>query len=238
MKIKVALLDDEALAIEELKAMLRAYDFVEVVATYTNPEEALEKLGDMDVDLVFLDIQMPGMSGFEWLEKLDHAPEVIFVTAYDQFALRAFEVSALDYILKPVNKERLSEALERVKKRLRPESNEENKLTIEKRIFIKDGEQCFFVPLAEIFLLESVGNYVRVYYQDKKPLLHKSLNYMEEKLPAEFFFRTNRQHIINVTFIANISPYFNSTLQVELKNGMKSDISQRQSVKFKDKMGV
>lgn len=238
MKIKVALLDDESLAIEELKSMLNVYDFIEVVATFTNPQEALDKLPDMEVNLVFLDIHMPGMSGFDWLQKLDHSPEVIFVTAYDQFALRAFEVNALDYILKPVNSERLSEALDRVKKRLRPDTIEENKLTIEKRIFIKDGEQCFFVPLSEIFLLESVGNYVRVHYQDKKPLLHKSLNYMEERLPDEFFFRANRQHIINVNFIANINPYFNSTLQLELKNGLKIDISQRQSVRFKDKMGV
>jgi two-component system, LytTR family, response regulator len=238
MKIRVALLDDEALAIEELKSMLSVYDFVEVVATFTNPQEALDKIPDLEVNLVLLDIQMPGMSGFEWLEKLDNAPEIIFVTAYDQFALKAFEVSALDYILKPVNAERLSEALERIKKRLRPDSSQEHKLSIEKRIFIKDGEQCFFVPLVEIFLLESVGNYVRIYYQDKKPLLHKSLNYMEEKLPDEFFFRANRQHMFNVTYIANVNPYFNSTLQVELKNGIKVDISQRQSVRFKDKMGV
>jgi two-component system LytT family response regulator len=238
MKIKVALLDDESLAIEELKSMLNVYDFIEIVATFTNPQEALDKLPDMEVNLVFLDIHMPGMSGFDWLQKLDHSPEVIFVTAYDQFALRAFEVNALDYILKPANSERLSEALDRVKKRLRPDAIEENKLTIEKRIFIKDGEQCFFVPLSEIFLLESVGNYVRVHYQDKKPLLHKSLNYMEERLPDEFFFRANRQHIINVNFIANINPYFNSTLQLELRNGLKIDISQRQSVRFKDKMGV
>ncbi|GCC51756.1 DNA-binding response regulator [Chryseotalea sanaruensis] len=238
MKIKVALLDDEALAIEELKSMLNVYDFIEVVATFTNPQEALDKLPDMEVNLVFLDIHMPDMSGFDWLEKLDHSPEVIFVTAYDQFALRAFEVSALDYILKPVNTERLSEALERVKKRLSPDAVEDSKLSIEKRIFIKDGEQCFFVPLSDIFLLESVGNYVRVHYQDKKPLLHKSLNYMEERLPEEFFFRANRQHIINVNYIANINPYFNSTLQLELRSGIKIDISQRQSVRFKDKMSV
>ncbi|NBP70851.1 MAG: DNA-binding response regulator [Cytophagia bacterium] len=238
MKIRVALLDDESLAIEELKSMLNAYGFIEVVATFTNPQEALDKIPDLEVNLVFLDIQMPGMSGFEWLEKLDNAPEIIFVTAYDQFALKAFEVSALDYILKPVNTDRLSEALERIKKRLKPDNDQAHKLSIDKRIFIKDGEQCYFVPLAEIFLLESVGNYVRVYYQDKKPLLHKSLNYMEEKLPDEFFFRANRQHMFNVTHITNINPYFNSTLQVELKNGIKVDISQRQSVRFKDKMGV
>ena len=114
----------------------------------------------------------------------------------------------------------------------------EAKLTIDKRIFIKDGEHCFFIPLAEIFLIESVGNYARVYYQNKKPLLHKTLNYLEEKLPDTHFFRAGRQYIINTHFIKNINPFFNNALQVEMQNGVKIDISQRQSVKFKEIMGI
>jgi len=92
--------------------------------------------------------------------------------------------------------------------------------------------------LSEIYLIESVGNYARIYYQNSKPLLHKSLNYLEEKLPDNYFFRTGRQHIINISFIKNIIPYFNNSLQVEMKNGTKIEISQRQSVKFKDIMGI
>nr|HPH22061.1 LytTR family DNA-binding domain-containing protein [Haliscomenobacter sp.] len=109
---------------------------------------------------------------------------------------------------------------------------------IDKRIFIKDGEQCFFVPLAEVFLIESVGNYARMYYGNNKPLLHKSLNYLEEKLPESHFFRANRQHIFNVEFIQNIQAYFNNALLVDLPRGHKIEISQRQSVKFKERMGI
>ncbi len=239
MSIKTILIDDEPLAIAELQAMLRAYEEVEIVATASHAEEAIRQIKLLEPQLVFLDINMPGKNGFQLLEELDEAPAVIFVTAYDEFAVRAFEVNALDYILKPVNPERLTEALTKVQKRFQPANGMISRtLTMDKRIFIKDGEQCFFVPLSEIVLIESVGNYARVFYQDKKPLLHKSLNYLEEKLPDEFFFRASRQFIFNVNFIKNIIPYFNSTLQIELNNGTKIDISQRQSVKFKDKMGV
>jgi two-component system LytT family response regulator len=181
---------------------------------------------------------MPGKNGFDLLGELDEAPEVIFVTAYDQFAIKAFEVNAMDYLLKPVNPDRLSEAVAKVRKKFNEKKASEDKLSIQKRIFIKDGEQCFFVPLSEIYFIESVGNYARVYYQDKKPLLHKSLNYLEEKLPGEFFFRASRQQMFNISFVKNIIPYFSNTLQVELQGGIRIDLSQRQSVKFKEKMGI
>ncbi len=238
MKITTLLIDDEPLALAELQSMLNQHPEIEVIDAIHEAEGAIQAINTKAPQLIFLDINMPGKSGFEVLESVDEAPLVIFVTAYDQFAIKAFEVNALDYILKPVNTERLNEAIEKVKKTISTTTTTENRLRIDKRIFIKDGEQCFFVPLAEIYLIESVGNYARVYYQEKKPLLHKSLNYLEEKLPDEFFFRTDRQHIININFIKNITPYFNSTLQIELVSGQKIDISQRQSVKFKHKMGI
>lgn len=238
MAIKTLLIDDEPLALAELQTMLQPYTEIEVIGTAANAKEAQEKITLLKPQLIFLDINMPGQSGFEMLESLDGAPHVVFVTAYDQFAIKAFEVDALDYILKPVNKQRLAEAVEKVKKQIYLQQKDEQKLSIEKRIFIKDGENCFFVPLAEVFIIESVGNYSRVFYQNKKPLLHKSLNYLEEKLPATHFFRADRQHIININFIKNIYPFLNSSLQVEMQNGAKIDISQRQSVKFKELMGV
>ncbi|MFM2360783.1 MAG: hypothetical protein RLY16_2776 [Bacteroidota bacterium] len=238
MAIKTLLIDDEPLALAELQTMLQPYTEIEVIGTAANAKEAHEKITLLKPQLIFLDINMPGQSGFEMLESLDETPHVVFVTAYDQFAIKAFEVDALDYILKPVNKQRLAEAVEKVKKQIYLQQKDEQKLSIEKRIFIKDGENCFFVPLAEVFLIESVGNYSRVFYQNKKPLLHKSLNYLEEKLPATHFFRADRQHIININFIKNIYPFLNSSLQVEMQNGTKIDISQRQSVKFKELMGV
>eukprot|EP01136_Pigoraptor_vietnamica_P014752 Opistho-1_new@57213 len=238
MAITTILIDDEHLALAELQMMLDKHPQLQVVATASNATEALEKIKLHQPDLIFLDINMPGQSGFDLLQELEDAPQVIFVTAYDQFAIKAFEVNALDYLLKPVNAERLEEAISKASKQIQLLQKEEQKLSIDKRIFIKDGEQCYFVPLAEVFLIESVGNYARVFYGDKKPLLHKSLNYLEEKLPATHFFRTDRQHIINIQFIKRINPLFNSALQVEMQNGTKIDISQRQSVRFKEIMGV
>ena len=238
MAIKTLLIDDEPLALAELQNMLMLYTDIEVIGTAADSREALKKIETYQPQLLFLDINMPGKSGFEMLEELEEAPHVIFVTAYDQFAIKAFEVNALDYILKPVNTDRLAESIEKVRKQIALIPKNDNKLSIDKRIFIKDGELCFFVPLAEVVLIESVGNYARVFYQNKKPLLHKSLNYLEEKLPDTHFFRAGRQHIININFIKNIYPFLNSTLQVEMQNGARIDISQRQSVKFKELMGV
>lgn len=238
MTIKTILIDDEPLALEELALMLAKHPTIEVIGTATNSIEAISAINALKPELIFLDINMPERSGFELLEDLDEVPHVIFVTAYDQFAIKAFDVNALDYILKPINKDRLADAINKIEKVESPTKNKEEKLSIDKRIFIKDGDKCFFVPLSEIFLIESVGNYARVYYENKKPLLHKSLNYLEEKLPDTHFFRAGRQHIINLHFIKNIHPFFNNTLQAEMQNGEKIDISQRQSVRFKELMGV
>lgn len=238
MAIKTILVDDEPLALAELKTMLQFHAEIEILDTAINSIEATEKIKEQKPDLIFLDINMPGKNGFDLLQDLEETPFVIFVTAYDQFALKAFDINALDYLLKPVNAERLAESIEKIKRVINSTIPNQQKLSIDKRIFIKDGELCFFVPLLEVYLIESVGNYARVYYQNKKPLLHKSLNQLEEKLPETHFFRASRQYIINIHFIKNIIPFFNSTLQVELPNGIKIDISQRQSVKFKELMGV
>lgn len=235
--IKTILIDDEPLAIAELQSMLSAYSEIDVVSVSNDVQDGIQKIQQFNPQLLFLDINMPGKNGFDLLGELGSAPEVIFVTAYDQFAIKAFEVNALDYILKPVNPERLKEAVTKVIRKLN-QAEGEKALDINKRIFIKDGEQCFFVPIHQIFYIESVGNYVRLYFRDKKAMLHRSLNYLEEKLPGEHFFRTSRQEIINVNFIKNIVPYFSNTLQVEMESGTKIDLSQRQSVKFKEKMGI
>lgn len=239
MTIRTILIDDEPLAIAEMKTMLQKHTDIEVVDTALQAGEAIKKIKEQQPALIFLDINMPGKSGFELLQELDeYTPHVIFVTAYDEYALKAFDVNALDYILKPVNAERLSESVEKVKRQINLPKTNESQLSIDKRIFIKDGERCFFVPLNEIFLIESVGNYARIFYQNKKPMLHKSLSYLEQRLPDSHFFRAGRQHIINVHFIKEIHPFFNNALQVEMQDGSKVDISQRQSVKFREMMGI
>lgn len=239
MNKKCFLVDDEILAIRELETMLKAFPELEIIGSSDRATKAVEQINTLKPDLIFLDINMPGMNGFELLEKLDEAPDVIFVTAYDEYAIKAFEVNALDYILKPINPERLKDAISKVEKKLKDNaSSAQDKLGLEKKIFIKDGEKCFFVPVKDIFLIESEGNYVKVYFENKKPLLHKSLTYMDSRLPEDIFFRANRQFIINLNYIKNIEPYFNSTLLVEMQNGQKIDLSQRQSVKFRELTGV
>jgi two-component system, LytTR family, response regulator len=240
MNIRALIIDDEPLAIAELEVMLQGFSQIEIIGKSEKATEALVLCNELKPDLIFLDINMPGMSGFELLENLEEVPEVIFVTAYDEYAIKAFEVNALDYLLKPVNPDRLAEAIKRLEKRIEKEDKKakEERLTLDKRIFIKDGEKCYFVPIADIFLLESEGNYVKVHFEDKKPLLHKSLTYMENRLPETVFFRANRQYMFNMNFVKKIEPYFNSTLLIELKSGQKIDLSQRQSVKFRDIAGV
>lgn len=239
MKKRVYLLDDELLALEELKVLLSPFEDLEIVGVSDRVEQAIQECNELKPDLIFLDINMPGKDGFEFLESLEEVRDVIFVTAYDQFALKAFEVNALDYLLKPLNPKRLAEAIQRVRSKSQPSgSSPEERLSADKKIFIKDGEKCHFVPISKIYLLESVGNYVRVFYENQQPLLHKSLTYLEQKLPTDLFFRANRQYMFNLDFIEQIEPYFNSTLLIVLKSGHKIDLSQRQSAKFREITGV
>ncbi len=239
MKKRVYLVDDELLALEELKVLLKPYEDLEIVGSSDRVEQAIQDCNDLRPDLIFLDINMPGKDGFQFLEALEEVKEVIFVTAYDQFAIKAFEVNALDYLLKPLNPKRLSEAIQRFSSRIQASENTASeRLAADKKIFIKDGEKCHFVPISKIYLLESVGNYVRVFYENKQPLLHKSLTYMEQKLPDDLFFRANRQYMFNLDYIDQIEPYFNSTLLIVMKSGHKIDLSQRQSAKFREITGV
>lgn len=240
-KKRVYLVDDELLALEELKVLLNPYEDLEIIGANDRVEEAILECNELKSDLIFLDINMPGKDGFAFLESLEEVKEVIFVTAYDQFAIKAFEINALDYLLKPLNPKRLAEAIQRFRSKVfsNPATpQEDDRLSADKKIFIKDGEKCHFVPIAKIFLLESEGNYVRVYYDKHKPLLHKSLTYLEQKLPDDLFFRANRQYMFNLDFIDQIEPYFNSTLLIILKSGHKIDLSQRQSAKFREITGV
>lgn len=240
MTNKYYIVDDEILAIRELETLLLPYPKLELIGKSERVSNAIVDINALKPDFIFLDINMPGMDGFELLSKLDEVPEVIFVTAYDEYAIKAFEVNALDYILKPINPDRLKDAIAKVEKKLKASAtaNGQDKLGLDKKIFIKDGEKCFFVPVKDIFLIESEGNYVKVYFENKMPLLHKSLTYMDSRLPEDIFFRANRQFIINLNYVKNIEPYFNSTLLVEMENGQKIDLSQRQSVKFREMTGV
>lgn len=237
--INTILVDDERLAREELKKLLSDYKDINIIGEAANADEALEKIDALKPDLVFLDIQMPGKTGFDLLEDLIDVPYVIFATAYDEYALKAFEVNALDYLVKPIDKERLKAAVDKAiesinLKRVSETDTEESKLGLKDQVFVKDGENCWFVSLENIRMFESVGNYVRVHFDENRPLIHKSLNGLSERLDENEFFRANRQQIINLNWIEEIQQWFSGGLLVTLKGGEKVELSRRQAAKFRD----
>ncbi len=241
MAIKSIIIDDERLARNELKKLVLAHSEIEIIDEASNVDEGLEKIELHNPDLIFLDIQMPGKTGFDLLTELERAPKVIFTTAYDEYALKAFEVNALDYLLKPIEPKRLADSVSKLiyeleKEKLGDPAFSRGPLTENDQVFVKDGERCWFVKLNEIRLFESVGNYAKVFFSNNKPLILKSLNALEERLDARVFFRANRKHIINLRWIEKIEPYFNGGLLVELKGGEKIEVSRRQTVKFKEMM--
>jgi two-component system LytT family response regulator len=239
--MKAIIVDDERLARKELIKLLEDFPEVEILGEAANADEAYELITQLNPDLLFLDIQMPGKTGFELLEMLDSVPKVIFTTAYDEYALKAFEVNALDYVLKPVQMERLQESLLKVQ----PEEKSadttevgERKLNLDDQVFVKDGDKCWFVRLSDVRYFESDGNYIKVFFENFKPMIHKSLNALDEKLNDRDFFRASRKHIINLSWVETIEPWFNGGLMVKLKGGDKVEVSRRQAAKFKDKMSL
>lgn len=243
MPIKTLLIDDERLARLELRKLLREFPAIEIVEEAANAEEALQKIDQLQPDLVFLDIQMPGKTGFDLLAELDRAPQVIFTTAHHEFALKAFEVNALDYLMKPVEPRRLADAIQKIQSNdtVRNTASEvefanSGLLTEHDQVFVKDGERCWFVKLSEIRLFESVGNYARVFFGANRPMILKSLNALEDRLDPKVFFRTNRKHIVNLRMIEKVEPYFNGGLLLELKGGDKIEVSRRQTLRFKEMM--
>ena len=241
MGITAIIIDDERLARAELRKLLQQHPDIEILDEATNVDEGLEKIEQFNPDLIFLDIQMPGKSGFDLLSEIDKSPKVIFTTAYDEYALKAFEVNALDYLLKPIEPKRLADAVAKVQEEISREKAEavpynRGILSESDQVFVKDGERCWFVKLSEIRMFESVGNYAKVFFGTNKPLILKSLNALEERLDERVFFRANRKHIINLRWVEKIEPYFNGGLLIDLKGGDRVEISRRQTVKFKEMM--
>ncbi len=241
--MKALIIDDERLARKELTNLLKDHHEVEIIGEAVNVDDAYQKIITLDPDLLFLDIQMPGKTGFDLLEMLDSVPKVIFTTAYDEYALKAFEVNALDYLLKPIQPERLAESIKKLFKLEEEEPFQdlplrERKLGANDQVFVKDGDKCWFVRLSEVRLFESDGNYIKVYFESFKPMIHKSLNALDERLDDRTFFRASRKHIINLHWVEKIEPWFNGGLMVQLKGGGRIEVSRRQSSKFKEMMSL
>jgi two-component system LytT family response regulator len=229
--VKALLVDDERLARNELRRMLELVDGVEVVGEARNVGDAVDQITRLRPDLVFLDVQMPDGDGFDVLDRLHEAPAVIFTTAFDHYALQAFEVNALDYLVKPIAPERLAAAVARAATRTAP-ATEPRHLGRGQRIFVRDGERCWFVAIEEIVLIESEGNYVRLHFAGHRPLLPRSLGAIADRLDPALFFRANRRQIINLSCIVSLAPWPNDGYLVELTGGLKIEMSRRQARLF------
>lgn len=239
--MKTLLVDDERLARNELRRLLRVHPEVEIVGEAANADEAEARIAELQPELLFLDIQMPGRTGFELLAGLRHQLQVIFSTAHDEHAFRAFEVSAVDYLLKPSDAARLAQALQRLREPAGepPERPEPPRRWSENdQVLLRDGENCWFVKMHEIRLFESEGNFTRVYFDEHRPLLPRSLNTLEERLDPQIFFRANRQHIINLRCVHKIEPWFSGGLLVWMAGGAKIEMSRRQGQRFRELMSL
>ena len=234
--MRALIVDDEPLARLELRRLLAAFAWVQVVGEAGNIDEARVQIETLAPDVAFLDVQMPGGTGFELLAELDRPLRVVFTTAYDRYAVKAFEVSALDYLLKPVEPERLAAALVKIRDAM---SNQaiSGDLPV-KQLFVRDGPRCWFLPVHEVSLFVAEGNYVRLYWANERPLLGRSLAAIEEKLDAKMFFRANRQQIVNLDFVQNVQLGLGGRLLAKLRDGSDVDISRRQARLFRARMTV
>jgi two-component system, LytTR family, response regulator len=241
--MKALLIDDERLARNELRRLLAAHPDIEIAGEAVDAEDAMRKIASLQPEILFLDVQMPGIDGFSLLEQIEPPlPAVIFTTAYDEFAVKAFEFNALDYLLKPVDPNRLIAALEKLRQRGSTPPTDlpvaQHRLTLDDKVFVREGDRCWFVPVRNIRLLESEGNYTRVHFDDNKPQLFRSLTAMEERLDSKHFFRANRKQVINLAWVEGIEPWFSGGLLVRLKGGLKVELSRRQAQDFRERMSL
>ncbi len=243
--MRTLIIDDERLARKELITLLSEYTEIEIIGECDSAASAIESIKTLKPDLVFLDVQMPEKTGFDVMNEVgDDKPEVIFVSAYDNYALKAFEINALDYLLKPLDPTRLDNTLKELADRIGINKKEaasedaastsQDQLTEDDQIFLKDGEKCWYVKLSDIRYFQSEGNYVKVFFNDHKPMILKSLNTLEERLDSKIFFRTNRKFIVNLRWVCDVETWFNGGLRLELRDGTKIEVSRRQATKFKE----
>ena len=233
--MKALVVDDEPLARRELRRLLGAFASVQVVGEAGNVDEARVRIEELSPDVVFLDIQMPGGTGFDLLAQLDRVPRIVFTTAYDQYAVKAFEVNALDYLLKPIEPERLAATLRKIQ--ATPPHDASTDAPLE-QLFIRDGPRCWFVPLREVSVFTSEGNYVRLSWGKERPLLGRSLAALEGKLEPKRFFRANRSQIVNLDFIEQVELGEGGRLHVQMRNGPEIEVSRRQARLFRARATV
>jgi two-component system, LytTR family, response regulator len=237
--MKALIVEDSRLARNELKQLLRKYDFINLCGEAGCPDEAIPIIEQENPDLLFLDIQLPGKTGFDLLEQLDYEPKVIFITAYADYALRSFEYTAVDYLLKPIEPERLDKALTKLSGS--PQAENEyylEKLKLSSRVFVRDNEDCHLICIEDVDYFESVRNYTQVHWLGRRVLICRSLIKIEERLPEDSFFKASRKHIVNINSIKNIVPWINGGYRLELKDNLFIEVSRRHSMRLKNVFGL
>lgn len=225
--MRIVIVDDEPPARRELRRLLAAIPDAEVVGEAGGVDEALARIDAVAPDLVLLDVQMPDGDGFALLERLAAVPAVIFTTAFDHYAVRAFEVNALDYLVKPIAPDRLAAALARVAGR--SPAATDGRLGAGQRVFVRDGERCWFVAIDELVLLESEGNYTQLHFGGHRPLVARPLVAIEARLDPSLFFRINRRQIINLRHVASTAVVVDGGLAVTLTGGAVVHVSRRRA---------
>lgn len=241
--MKALIIDDERPARRELRGLLAEHPSVEVVGEAANSAEAQQLVAELRPDLLFLDIQMPGGTGFDLLEALPPPhPLVIFTTAYSEHAVRAFEVNSLDYLLKPIGTQRLAAAVKKACASLMdtaaPAAPSGAPLGENDQVFLRAGDRCWFVPVRSFLLVEAEGNQARIHFGHDTALQPRTLNAMEERLPARLFIRANRSQLVNLAMIDTVGEWFGRTLRVTLKGGREIEFSRRQALVFRERLSL
>ena len=233
--IRTVLIEDSELARFELEHQLRAYPQIEIVGQAGDVAAAHALIDALTPDLLLLDIDLPGGNAFELLERLEQIPQIIFTTAFDAYALQAFAWNTVDYLLKPIESERLAQAIAKLRP---PQSAARDRLDLDSPIFVKDGERCFLVKVREIRLIEAIGNYSRLYFGAHSPMLYRALGAIEARLDPAQFFRCSRKHLVNLSYVESISPWINGGLQLRLKGGSEIEVSRRQSNRLRELLSL
>jgi two-component system, LytTR family, response regulator len=233
--MKAIVVEDSRLAREGLVKMLTDYPELDIVGAAEHASSALLLINEHKPDILFLDIHMPGESGFDLLERLDYSPKIVFTTAYSEYAIRSFDFNTIDYLLKPISHERLKIAIDKLK--LNSEDDKTGTkppLDIHSRMFIKDGDKCHLISLDSIRYFESCKNHVRIFFNKENAFVKKSLNSIEERLPGKYFFRANRQYVINLHAVASIEEAIGDGYEITMSDGKKLEVSRRNAVELKD----
>ena len=246
--IKTILIDDEPLARSIVREYLQSFKEIEIVAECNDGFDGIKAIQQHQPELIFLDIQMPKINGFEMLEIAEPMPDVIFTTAFDEFAMKAFEANAIDYLLKPFSKERFDKAMTKWLVNRNSNSSQKNsEKIIEKinyqpeeknRIVVKNGANIKIIPVADVFYLEAFDDYVKIYTTDGMQLKKKTLSFYEQTLDEQKFLRVHRSYIIQLTQLTKVEPYDNNNHIAMLKNGTKIPVSRSGYLKLKEVLGI